>query len=269
MFNRIIVSGYYRLLHIASLRAAMKRARRVPIIRSITNRLSAGVASAHGERIWRQTRIGWMKFEPVWEGLVVIGDCDIEPETRPVFDAHLHENTVFYDVGAHIGYYTLLAATRGKQVFSFEPDPENFQIVQEVVARNNLSNVSAVSAAVSDTNGHLEFVRSVGLRASGHIAGIGCDGADSNERVQVPAITLDEFCLSHPIPTFIKIDVEGAEESVLRGAANLLRNHHPVVLVEVHGEEYLPGVQNLLSDYQLTRLDRPDMPPFPSHYVGI
>jgi len=208
-----------------------------------------------------------MKFEPAWEGILRTGDP--EPETKPVFDTRLRADTVFYDIGAHIGFYSLLASPRVKQVFAFEPDPDNFQVVEEVIARNGLKNASAFSAAVSDSNGHLEFARSMGLRMSGHIAGVGCDGGDSGESVRVPTFTLDEFCLTHEIPTFIKIDVEGAEGAVLRGAAHLLRGHHPMLLVEVHREEYLSEVESLLAGYNIERLDRPDLPPFPAHYLAV
>jgi len=267
MFARLVSSTYHTLIHITPLRALVRRLRRIPVFRSMTSSLVAAVNSVHGERVWQKTPVGWMKYEPAWEGILATGNP--EPECKSVFDDHLHADTVFYDIGAHIGFYSLLAAPRVKQVFAFEPDPDNFEVIQEVIARNGLSNVSAFSAAISDSNGHLEFERSMGLRMSGHIAGVGCDGGDTGERVRVPTFMLDEFCLTHSIPTFIKIDVEGAEGAVLRGAVNLLRDHHPMLLVEVHREEYLGEVEALLSNYKLTHLHRPDLPPFPSHYLGI
>lgn len=267
MLNRIFSACYHWLLHIAPLRAGISRLRRVPLFRSMTNSMLAAVTAVHGERTWQKTPIGWMKFEPAWEGILATGEP--EPETSPVCAAHLRAESVFYDIGAHVGFYSLMAAPRVKQVFAFEPDPDNYSVIQEVIARNELSNIAAYPAAISDSNGQLTFERSNGLRMSGHIAGVGCDGADSGERLAVPAFTLDEFCRAHPLPTFIKIDVEGAEAAVLRGAARLLREQRPTLLIEVHREEYLAEVESLLSDYNLTRLHRPDLPPFPAHYLGL
>lgn len=268
MLARVLASTFHTLRRMGSLRAGVRYARRWPVVRSLTTSMLNGLLAARGERVWRQTPVGWLKFEPVWEDSYANGEP--EPETLPILRSLLNSQTVFYDIGAHIGFYALFAAPVVQQVFAFEPDPDNAAMVHEVVARNALSNVAIAECAICDTDGELSFERSPGLRMSGHIAGVGCDSSDTGERITVPAVTLDTFCRTHPRPDVMKIDTEGAEGAVLRGALEVLRECYPSLLIEVHREDFLAEVESVLRPlgYRLTRLHRPDLPPFPSHYFA-
>lgn len=151
-------------------------------------------------------------------------------------------DTVF-DVGAHAGYYTLLASFRvgaGGRVFAFEPDPRNARYLRGNVAVNERTNVHVEEAAVSDREGRSAF---------GGGSGTGTRRLTGDGEMEVRTITLDGFRSEHPVvPSVIKVDVEGAEERLLRGARATLRGSRPVLFLSTHGEEVAEACLHLLDD---------------------
>jgi FkbM family methyltransferase len=122
---------------------------------------------------------------------------------------------VAFDVGAHRGETTreLLRAFPGVEVHAFEPMPESFSALADATAG---SGVRITNAAVSDTSGTVTMARGeASYQASVHGGG---------ERVQVPAVTLDEYVQEHGVDRLdlLKVDTEGHEEAVLRGAVGQL-----------------------------------------------
>ena len=141
---------------------------------------------------------------------------------------------VAYDVGAHIGYLTLVLARLvgpAGRVVAFEADPRNGDALRRIVALNRLATVSVVPGAVSDRVGFVRFA-SFGYTTVGHIATK--ETPDDARLIDVASTTLDAVVAGglHPPPQFIKIDVEGAEAAVLRGAMGVIEAHRPVVVVE-------------------------------------
>ena len=147
---------------------------------------------------------------------------------------------VFYDVGANIGLYTLLAAKQGLCVFSFEPESQNFSVLVRNLAMNTFDVPPvAFPFCISDSE------RVDTLRLSSLIAGGSCHSfaSDLNYKRQEKewaykqgsvAFSLDTLVyeLAMPQPTHIKIDVDGFEDKVLRGAERVL-DHTQSVLVEM------------------------------------
>jgi FkbM family methyltransferase len=122
---------------------------------------------------------------------------------------------VAFDVGAHRGETTLklLRAFPGVAVHAFEPMPDSFSALRQATAG---SGARITNAAVSDTSGTVTMARGeASYRASVH---------GSGERVQVPAVTLDEYVLEHGLDRLdlLKIDTEGHEAAVLRGGIGQL-----------------------------------------------
>lgn len=151
---------------------------------------------------------------------------------------YLSEGSVFVDIGANIGYYTILAALRVGQtghVYSFEPNPKAFSYLQENVALNRLNNVSLQNVALGDSNttGHLKLcLGQLGLSR------LITDNADDDDLVSVPIITLDAWLQGYdeqaPKVDVMKIDAEGAEMLILQGGHQLLSAASPpYLLVEV------------------------------------
>jgi FkbM family methyltransferase len=131
------------------------------------------------------------------------------------------------DVGANIGVYTRelsrLAGPTGK-VKAFEPVPETFAALSKSVRRLGLSNVEVFNLAISDHHGKVSM--SVPMREDGVPNLYRAEVCEGNTVACVPLDSMIE-----PVD-FVKIDVEGHEFEVLRGAAELLRRHRPILLVE-------------------------------------
>jgi FkbM family methyltransferase len=142
---------------------------------------------------------------------------------------------VVLDVGASVGSYSMLFgqwAGRSGRVYAFEPAPEIRAVLQRHVTLNDLDGVVVpVAAAASDANGRSTFV-TPGLHGISRLAAAG-----ESSPVTVDTITIDEFCRRESVkPDLIKIDVEGAELAVLRGARDTLRacRRDLAVFVELH-----------------------------------
>ena len=132
---------------------------------------------------------------------------------------------VFFDLGAHIGEYTLLASrlvTDTGQVHAFEPDPDIFKLLQENVARNKLGNVKLNCCAVSDADGEADFIICADPASSSIIQNSGLQPGPALKQIaSVPTRCLDSYHReSECRPNIVKADVEGAELLVLEGAKN-------------------------------------------------
>ncbi len=148
---------------------------------------------------------------------------------------------VIVDVGAHYGYYTLLASelTGSKgTVYAFDAAANTFSILQNNVA--DAANVKVVHNAVSDKEENVSFYEFPVLYSEYNTMNVeqfhGSDWIHNYkpEKVTIAAITLDGFIRSaNIVPQFIKIDAEGAEDKVIAGAIHTLAAHAPVVVVEV------------------------------------
>lgn len=151
----------------------------------------------------------------------------------------LHYGDTFLDIGAHYGYFALLAAhCTGDQgrVIAVEAAPATFAVL-----RYNAENagVEAYHAAASDTSGELEFLEFPNLYAEYNTLDTGryskekWYGKNTPVRVSVPAVRMDDFLNERKLyPVLIKIDVEGAEFQVIRGMTEYLENSQVAVAME-------------------------------------
>lgn len=188
------------------------------------------------------------------------GDCGgvvvyfnmIEPEQTSTFVDTLKNGQVFFDIGANVGYYTILGArivgSQGK-VFAFEPVIRNLAYLYQHTVLNKASNVTIISAACSDTLSLSIFSEGRNF-AEGHITNnIQLENDANNLLFPVPTVTVDAMVQQLGVsPDVIKIDVERAELSVLRGAQATLRNAKPKLFLSTHSDmlrstclEYLKG----------------------------
>jgi FkbM family methyltransferase len=166
-----------------------------------------------------------------------------ERELQRFLRETLRPGDVFYDVGAHQGFFSVGAACLGARVYAFEPVEANLRRLQRNVQLND-ADVEVVAAAVSDAAGRL------GLTRGQSSAQWRTEPGD-----EVAAVTLDDFARDHPAPRVVKIDVEGAELRVLRGAVRLLREHRPILVCELHGKENREQVRGLLEGYEFSTLE--------------
>jgi FkbM family methyltransferase len=149
-----------------------------------------------------------------------------ERAEQDVFARTVKSGDVVYDLGANVGFYTLLAAKLAGptgHVVAFEPVPRNLGYLRRHLALNECENVTVVPAAVSDRSGTSRF-----RDGPEHTVG----SLTTSDGYEVNVVTLDAF--DGPLPRIIKIDVEGAEGDVLRGASRVLREARPIVLLSTH-----------------------------------
>lgn len=143
--------------------------------------------------------------------------------------------TVFADVGAHIGYYSCIAGIVNPdvRVFSFEMNQNLIGIVRKNIEVNKIHNATVIHGAVSDTADKV-FYRS-GTYTAGERMLYEKELAAEQNYQACENIVLDEFFISNDIyPDLMKIDVEGAEAKVLRGATRILEKARPIIFLEVH-----------------------------------
>ena len=146
-----------------------------------------------------------------------------------------------WDVGAHRGLFSLLCVRNGAdRVLAIEPSRANIDALGEHLAVNSAlgGRVEILHAAISDRDGDIEFIVNNTDGAVCQIRATGVEPYDHGGSASpntVPSWTLDSLLAQRTSPpVLVKIDVEGAEALVLRGAARLLAEHRPAVLMEVH-----------------------------------
>jgi FkbM family methyltransferase len=159
---------------------------------------------------------------------------------KPVQDAmaeHVKRDSVFYDVGANVGFFSLLAARLvgpGGRVHSFEPVSENAASVRENARLSGLSNVTVHEVAVGRAGGSQELLLTAWDGGATLSTSVVKPPNPSGRRV-VRLVALDDYIKAErlPAPHFVKIDVEGAELDVIEGMARTIAESRPALLYEV------------------------------------
>jgi FkbM family methyltransferase len=168
-----------------------------------------------------------------------------EPEITALFIAinQIIKPAVFYDVGANIGYYSWLLKSQNPNISItlFEPDPINYRLITETIGFNRLTGIKTLPYAVSDEVGKVSFAQDLLTGATGTLEEASTSFSSRYHKtlpkiIMVERITLDELkqlnCIPYSPVDLIKIDVEGHEEKVLRGAERLLNEDQPILIFE-------------------------------------
>ncbi|MCX7140577.1 MAG: FkbM family methyltransferase [Proteobacteria bacterium] len=186
-----------------------------------------------------------------------------EPELTEFLLVNLQKGDIFYDVGANVGYHSLIALSRGARVFAFEPDPISCGILCHNLEINAGAQETwtAVQSGVGRVEGTEWFTRT--HVANSGISGIGAQGRPTAV-FRIDMISLDAFVqLGMLPPDVMKVDVEGWESGVFMGAGNLLSQSPPRLIVfegrcDQHGGLLEPEIESILGSngYRIQHLPR-------------
>lgn len=220
------------------------------------------------EVLWLKLRQPWCKWREDWEWVQVDG-CDYvlvpnvngfnmlvasmdagigrelafyrthEPTATKLLPGFVRPKDVVLDIGANIGYYTLLLSHLvGPEglVVAVEPHPKNFHLLHLNLRLNGVNNVETLQAAVSDKEGDAILFEAEG--SNWHA--LHSTDRTTNKGIRVTTLTIDAIArqVSRPI-ALIRMDIEGWEHRALIGAQETLRRDRPALIMEVH-PEYLP-----------------------------
>jgi FkbM family methyltransferase len=189
-----------------------------------------------------------------------------EPVIQDALARQVPRGGVVWDIGANVGFYTLIAARLVGEgtVVAFEPLPENQAAIHRNLALNGFTNVEVSGLALSDHDG----TAILQMHASSTWAKLDTSAdtgfqqeLDVTGEVEVPVATIDSQLASLTPPDLIKMDIEGGEVAALRGAGRLLSEHRPTLICELHGTN--EAVTDILEShgYTVRTIETPDVPP--------
>lgn len=239
-----------RLLRIAVLRRAVRAivdALRVPV--AVRQRLPVDAAfeiEIAGRRFVYHSSF----YDGV--GRALYWSHGYEPETLAPFLERVRDCATFLDVGANTGFFSLAAVAGNPEVavHAFEPSPAIYEALRRNLAANRLDGrVTARRVAVADEVGEVEFHVPARTWGSGSLDARGFGGA-SGRLETVPATTLDHYVSTHDVSRvdLLKVDVEGFEHLVLRGARATLAEHRPTIFCEVLSAGPRREIEAIVSD---------------------
>jgi FkbM family methyltransferase len=150
------------------------------------------------------------------------------------FVSHCSKGMFLYDIGAHYGIFSLAAAHFGGRAVAVDPSPTATRMIARHVALNSCStSVRIICAAASDAEGKMGML-DAGVFTDGYFRI--ANARPKRELTQANTVTIDQMVHQFGVPTHIKIDVEGHEAAVLRGAVETLRRSSPILFIELHNE---------------------------------
>lgn len=179
----------------------------------------------------------------------------VEQMQTESFLKNVKKGDILFDVGANVGYYTVLGSrltgSQGK-VFAFEPLVSNISYLHRHVKINKLENVTIIPCACSDAQSIVTFFHNDN-NAMGRIESSEIEGVNESKMTLVSTVSLDAVADKlNTIPNIIKIDVEGAELSVLRGAERIISTSKPLIFLSVHSDMLRTTCLKYLSDFGYT-----------------
>ncbi len=177
--------------------------------------------------------------------LAGIPEILLEDEVVAALSSLINESDHVLDIGANIGVTTCVLASLANKgrVYSFEPSPEIFRHLQQNIKNNNFNNVKATQVALGDKEQKLNFYFPEEFGAGSFIASDDSIAAKhhKSDKIEVECIKLDQFVEREKIEKIdlIKMDVEGHELAVLKGAEAVLSRHKPKVILEFNSYAFV------------------------------
>jgi FkbM family methyltransferase len=255
-----LAGAFDRLLPDSVKQALYRHPRLARPIRGLLNRAAPGglavVEVAAGGLTGLKLELDLQAEKTYWLGTY-------EPELQAAIADLVQPGWVAYDVGANIGYITLLLARAVGQdgrVTAFEPLPENVRRMQRNLALNDLQGrVECLWAAVIDQTREVEFLTGPSHKMGKVQGSAGQEKVEYGATLRVPGYSLDEYTRRGGVqpPDLVKMDIEGGEILALPGMLELLSAHRTVVFLELHGPRAARVAWDILTrtDYQICRME--------------
>ena len=162
-------------------------------------------------------------------------------------------NKDIIDAGGYVGDTALLFSSyTDKSIHVFEPSPSNMDIIRETIRLNQLENIVPVSKALGEKSGTATF--SLGERNSCNSL-VERPGYNYPDHIEVPVITLDDYVRENDLEVgLIKVDIEGGEQLLLKGAVETIRTQHPILLISIYHSandffEIKPMIEKMCDKY--------------------
>jgi FkbM family methyltransferase len=174
-----------------------------------------------------------------------------EPAVTRVLQTFLLEGTTFLDVGANLGYFSLLASTLvgpGGKVISIEAMPGNAALLKKTVAHNKRANITVHAVAAGDKTGVIHMVQPDRKNSGSPVM----RDERGPEGVEVPLVKLDDLVAAEHV-SVVKMDIEGAEGLALCGLLETLKRNHPIIVLE-YTPTRLPQVSKMTGPHLIQML---------------
>jgi FkbM family methyltransferase len=172
----------------------------------------------------------------------------LELAVTEVFRKSIKKGMTIIDVGANVGYYSLMAAKIAKngEIYAFEPETDNFSLLNASIKQNNFKNLTTMQECVSDIDGTTTFFINT---ASNNLGSHSMIRSENGAEVNVKTTRLDTFIQAAKIDKVdvLKIDAESAEPLVLLGAKRLLETNSELIVLLEYTPEAWVNHQSLLA----------------------
>jgi FkbM family methyltransferase len=193
-----------------------------------------------------------------YSSLIRVNACKKEPFTVEWIEQKIRPGDTFFDIGANVGPYSLIASKffRGEvKIFAFEPSFSNFADLCWNVIRNKCAeSIVPVPIALSSQSGFANLIHS-NLESGAALHELDSNGSTHKDKAQpVLTMTLDDFCtvFKAPVPNHIKLDVDGSEFEVLKGGMKVLEDERlrsMIIEIDDRNQETLPKIEGLLNEH--------------------
>lgn len=214
-------------------------------------RPTEAIMEIEGSKMYSSIKGMPVSFNRMFQAYMVKGGW--EAETTRLFKQLAKEGDTIVDIGANLGYYTLLASKivgdSGK-VYAFEPDPTNYKVLSSNIELNGCKNIITEQKAVSDANGKVTLYldsKDVGAHTI-------YKNGKTKKSVTVDSVTLDEYFKGKEYPiNIIKMDIEGAEMAAIRGMEKIIELNDDL---KIFTEFHLPWIRRagVLPEYFIAQL---------------
>lgn len=170
----------------------------------------------------------------------------------------ISEDDIIFDCGANMGMFAAYAASKGAKVYCFEPSPSTQKLLQKT-QKIYPNNIIIIPKAISCQSGIELFCETDNIGANHLASSVMQEQLQTINLLEVDTISISDFVKEQNIiPTYIKIDIEGSERNLLKGAKNFFENYNPKIVMAIYHNSYDANVfisyfSNLNYKYQIDK----------------